>query len=183
MSKMLIIVHSSSDANFLSAYFNKHVPNLNLTLLPIPEKGRCFETNAREVFSYDLPDKTDVIIVESNYGKPADPLANKILLQGLLEQFPEATIVAHGSTMASLTDALNIHPRLMIMGKGNINPKECDASRIHSLTTLKNLLNTNPTSSSSLTFAYDLSIALSECHLKNNLPEATQLSYSTHRPL
>lgn len=162
MSKMLVIVHSSSDANFLAAFFNKHVPNLDLTMLPIPEKGRCFETNAREVFSSDLPDTTDVIIVESNYGKPADPQANETLLEGLLEQFPDAVVVAHGSTMASLTAALNMHPRLMIMGKGNVNPKDCNPARIHSCTTLKNLLSQ---SKPPITPAFELSTALSNLHI------------------
>jgi hypothetical protein len=163
MPKMLVIVHSSNDSSFLAAFFKKHVPNLELICLPLPQRGISFAESTDLVFSHDLPDDVDIVIVESNYGIPSDPRANTELIQQLLATYPKSIIVAHSSTMHSLTAALEINNRITIMGKGNVKPEDCDTGRIHSLTTLKKRLTGRVEETNSLTFAYDLSIALTEC--------------------
>lgn len=188
MPNLLVVVHSHFEAKFLSSFFNKNVPNVKIVTLPTPPigtDGKILDVLSKPILLNDEPFIPDLIIVESNYGKPSDTKANKALLTCLLKEFPKASIVAYSSTIESLSSALEIDDRITIMGKGNTKSAKFDGNRVHSLTSLKTLMNQHqdePEHSSFVTFAYDLNSALADCELQGT-KESTMGYTSPPRPL
>lgn len=196
MPNLLVVVHNKFEATLLTAFFNKNVPEIHIVTLPPPPKGtdgNILELLSKPILFNEQPFIPDVMIVESNYGKPSDVQANEALFKCLLKEFPKALIIAYSSTIDSLNAALAIDDKITIMGKGNIKPAKCDENRVHSLTSLRILMNQdqdlakdqeqdNPEQSSMVTYAYDLTIALEDCELK--VKKDSVLAYnSAPRPL
>lgn len=196
MPNLLVVVHNQFEAKLLTAFFNKNVPEIHIVTLPPPPKGtdgNILEVLSNPILFNEQPFIPDVMIIESNYGKPSDVQANEALFKCILKEFPKALIVAYSSTMDSLKAALAIDNKITIMGKGNVKPAKCDNNRVHSLTSLKTLMNqeqdqdhdqdqVDPERSSIVTYAYDLTIALEDCELK--VKKDSVLAYnSAPRPL
>ncbi|HRE31509.1 MAG TPA: hypothetical protein PLD88_05980 [Candidatus Berkiella sp.] len=115
MTNLVIMVHSQFSETLLKGMFGKL--SLNTTVVPFQSALQSIE-NHPAIFQQTVHGRNlrecdiDYILIESNYGKPADESINESLFQHILENCPTAEIFAYSGTPESLIKALEYHHRI-----------------------------------------------------------------------
>lgn len=130
MPNVVIMVHNSFTARTLSITFIQQ-PDTNVITVPIDTQNlQSFDSqqiHLNTALKGVGHSNKDIVIVESNYGRPGAEEINAPLLDLILKTFPGATIVATSGTAISLAKALMHNPRIFVMGKGK-SPSEEEIS-------------------------------------------------------